>query len=270
MLQIKEITEGEYVTYKSFMDSLLNAIDVIINPHMFLVDGVNYAVCKEGPVIAVSEQLSDGNHTSYAVLMDDTGEKVERIVDEYSLLEIFLENEIPIVSRTDLVTKKLEQFFITWAQENQPHDYLHYYVCNDDESAEMEYQFDITHFKSYLASWLYYIEHKNPDLITINYLKGLKSVLGKKTKDSYIKKSSEEGYGKVLFEVGGQTAVITGRTFTLEELKSFIESLDINSKIPEDLIQTYLGKNEKVKTLELIGKEYNKIIGFKGGNPLNL
>ena len=74
----------------------------------------------------------------------------------------------------------------------------------------------------------------------------------------------------MLFEVGGQTAVITGRTFTLEELKSFIESLDINSKIPEDLIQTYLGKNEKVKTLELIGKEYNKIIGFKGGNPLNL
>ena len=54
MLQIKKITEGEYVTYKPFMDSLLNAIDVIINPHMFLVDGVNYAVWKSYKLCSIN------------------------------------------------------------------------------------------------------------------------------------------------------------------------------------------------------------------------
>lgn len=264
MLQIKQITEGEYATYQSYMDSLLNAIDVIINPHMFTIDGVNYAVCKEGPVIAISEKLEDDTHMSYAVLMDETGEKLERLVDEYYLLELFLENDIPVVSRRDLSSMKLEQFFVTWAQENQPHDWLHYYVCNGDESAEMEYQYDITHVKSYLNGYLHYLNSKDPDLITINRMKKVLGILTAKKKDSYLKLADGSGYGKSFFEWGDQVALVRAKTLSFNDVKGIARDLELDTEVPEELMTAFTGTNNKVKTLELIGKEYNRIIGGKG------
>ena len=42
------------------------------------------------------------------------------------------------VSKTDLTGEMQQQFFITWARENQPHDWLHYYASNKDNTAEKE------------------------------------------------------------------------------------------------------------------------------------
>lgn len=260
MLTIKEISEGEYATYQTYMDSLLNAIDVIIQPKMFLIDDVSYVVSKEGPVIAVSEKLSDGTHTSYCVLMDETGEKLERVVTEEYLLEIFTDNDIPVVSKTYLGTQKLEQFFVTWAEENQPHDWLHYYVSNEDESAEMEYQFDITRVKNYLEGYMYYINSKNPDLITLNESRKLLGLISKTKKNSFVRLSDGNGYGKVMFEFGDQIAILRAKVQSFDEIKDFANSFDLNTEVPEDLINAFFGKHEKVKTLELIGKEYNKLI----------
>lgn len=264
MLQIQEIKEGEYASFQAYMDSLLKAIDVIINPHMFLVDGVNYMVCKEGPVIAISEKVSDDKHMSYCVLMDDTGEKLERVVTEDYLLEIFLDGEIPIVAKTDLGSLKQEQFFITWAQENQPHDWLHYYVCNDDESCEMEYQYDITRVKSYLEGYMYYLNNKNPDLITINEKSKLLGLIDRVKKNSFIQLSDGSGYGKVLFEYSNQLALLRAKVLSFNDIKAQAREMGLETTVPTDMMNAFFGKHEKVKTLELISKEYNKIARSKG------
>lgn len=259
MLKITEIGEQNINLLKEFAPSLLNVINVIIGPHIMQVGDVTYAVCKEGPVIAVSEKIKDDEYMSYAVLMDETGEKLERVVDEYALLEIFLDNDIPIVSKTDLTGEMQQQFFVTWAQENQPHDWMHYYASNKENTAEMEYQYDITQMKSYLASYLTYIGYKYPDLITFKYDSKLFGLINKRKTDTYFRLEDGQNYGKMMFEFGSQLAVLGTQKFSFEEIKSMMREMGIEVDVPVDMVDTFAGRNEKVKTLELIGREYNKL-----------
>lgn len=260
MVEIKSQLES-FESNHQYLVKLQDVVDSVRNPYVANLDGKKIMICSEGPVFAAAME-EQGKLQSYAILLNEKTDVLERLVTEEASYAILMDGEIPIVTKNVLDTDDLYQLFYEKPGDNRPHGFIHYYQQLKDSGRELELCYDVNDYYNSVENYLRYLSNRFPTTVTMVSHEKILGLLPKKYKDIFVKLEDGQKYSKVLVDFPNFYTLLRLKEFLYREVEEYVRQYGLNDRVPDEMISMFNGTNETVKTLELVTQCYKKrVIG---------
>lgn len=256
MIKISSINPDELTQYARYIFYLTSMIDKAVELSIVRCDDKKYIVAMDGPVTAFVEDVND-NLEGFATVMNNEGQIVCYFDEEFRY-EINIDREEPIVTRISLRNAFMDQVYIKLRKDNQPHDYLSYYVRPSSGDMELQIRYDVTRFIDNIPSFFYYLDCKEPDGFYLDVHQRILFLFKRKKHEWFLKMEDEGNYGKMIVDLPINYIPVYSTHYTLKDVREYLDAYGLPYEIPQDMRDMFLGNDERIKKLELLSQEYRK------------
>ena len=251
MDNIRKLEEKDYHLYQRLIDQTMDSIEEIINPAIITSNGEDKLICELDGFYSIASLNNN-------VLIRKEKSGISNVIDDQYHYQMYLDADIPIVSKVNLKTKDMEQLFLSKPNEDDLHPFIHYYQGKrNGEEGELELDYDITNYINRLDQFFNYINNRHPDIALLVLLK--KYLLFKyRSHESYALSEEERQLVRCLDTKYGFIRLFGfGKKYSYEDFEEYVKQFGFNFHINHELSEIFMKNNQRINNYSLVLKQYD-------------
>lgn len=253
-MDIRKLEEKDYHLYQKLIDQTIENIEEIINPVIINDNGITNLICALDGFYSIAS-------LSKNVLVRKEKGYISNVIDEKYHYQMYLDADIPIVSKVDLITNDLEQLFLTKPSEEELHPFLHYYQGKRNGGyAELELEYDVINYLNRLQDFFIYLDNHQPDVASLILLKKF-LIFKYKSHESYALSEEDKKFVRCLETKWGFIRLFNlGKKYYYEEFADYVNQFGFNFSINRELIEMFSGNSQKINDYNKLLSQYDQYI----------
>lgn len=253
-MDISKLEEKDYHLYQKLIDQTMDCIEEIVNPVIINDNGIINLICALDGFYSIAS-------SSKNVLVRKEKGYISNVIDEKYHYQMYLDADIPIVSKVDLKTNDLEQLFLTKPNKQELHPFLHYYQGkNNGEYAELELEYDVINYLNRLQDFFNYLDNHQPDVASLILLKEF-LIFKYKSHESYALREEDKKFVRCLDTKWGFIRLFDlGKKYYYEEFQDYIKQFGLNISINRELIEIFNRNNRIINDYDKLLSQYDEYI----------